>query len=181
MTPRANPRAGLVPTTSPVDEDVVKSHMRTFDLLRTGLHWARATVSYLAWTRGETAKGSGRVQAGDINIFYKWFGFGEPILMLHGGFTAIEGWVAQIPELSRSYFLIGMDSRGHGRTTLGNAGLLRHRSPGADNRRGQGRVPRSPRRPLAIFEALRDAMPNAAMTVIPSGSHGLHVEYRRNR
>lgn len=270
--------------------------MSTIDSLRTGLHWARATASYLAWTRGETAKGSGRVQAGDINIFYKWFGFGEPVLMLHDGFTAIEGWVAQVPELSRSYLLIGMDSRGHGRTTLGTAGLT-YRQLGrdaaalldilntgpvtvlglsdggnaalglalerpdlvkglvlmgtslnlengiADKRAAaesflrntspellflrlvrdlmnpeRGSWPRFleqmrtlwmapsdvtlddisaieapaliiagdkdeflalPSDPLAIFEALRDAMPNAAMTVIPSGSHGLHIEYAK--
>ena len=108
-----------------------KEQMSTVDSLRTGLKWTRAISSYLAWARGETARGSGRVQAGDINIFYKWFGYGEPLLLLHGGFTLIEGWVAQIPALSSSNLLIAMDSRGHGRTTLGTAGLT-YRQMGRD-------------------------------------------------
>ena len=97
--------------------------MSTSDSLRTGIKWTGAILSYLAWTRGETAKGSGRVQAGDINIYYKWFGHGEPLLLLHGGFMVIEGWVAQIPALAGANLVIAMDSRGHGRTTLGTAGL----------------------------------------------------------
>jgi len=97
--------------------------MSVIDSLRTGLKWTGAIASYLAWARGETARGSGRVQAGDINIYFKWFGAGEPVLLMHGGFTVLEGWVAQIPYLSRGNTLIAMDSRGHGRTTLGTAGL----------------------------------------------------------
>lgn len=105
--------------------------MPLIDSLRTGLKWTGAIGSYLAWARGATARGSGRVQAGDINIYYKWFGYGEPLLLMHGGFTVIEGWVAQIPLLSRSNLLIAMDSRGHGRTTLGTAGLT-YRQMGRD-------------------------------------------------
>ena len=93
--------------------------MSILDSVEIGASWTKALASYAVWSRGQRTKGSGRVQAGDIDIYYKWFGRGEPILMLHGGFMVIEGFAAQIPSLSRSHLLIAMDSRGHGRTTLG--------------------------------------------------------------
>lgn len=45
------------------------------------------------------------------------------ILFLHGGFGSIETFNALTPALAPSYRLIGIDSRGQGRSTLGDAPL----------------------------------------------------------
>ena len=43
----------------------------------------------------------------------------EPLLFLHGGFGTIEDFNGILPDLERKYRLIGIDSRGQGRSTLG--------------------------------------------------------------
>ncbi|MBU1670062.1 MAG: alpha/beta hydrolase, partial [Actinobacteria bacterium] len=61
-----------------------------------------------------------RVNVDDINVFFRRFGSGDPVLLLHGGFMFAETWAGQIPALSRDHLLIAPDARGHGRTTLGD-------------------------------------------------------------
>ena len=105
--------------------------MNTIGSLKASKPWVHALVSFTAWSFFTGCKGSGRVAAGDISIFYKRFGRGEPVLLLHGGFTIAEGWAAQIPALARGHMVVAMDSRGHGRTTLGTARLT-YRQMGHD-------------------------------------------------
>lgn len=69
--------------------------------------------------RARPVRSSGRVQADDISIFYRRYGCGEPVLMLHGGFMFAETWGRQIPAIQENYEVIATDARGHGRTTLG--------------------------------------------------------------
>jgi pimeloyl-ACP methyl ester carboxylesterase len=45
------------------------------------------------------------------------------LLLLHGGYGNIEDFNAILPELGKEYTLIGIDSRGHGKSTLGNSSL----------------------------------------------------------
>lgn len=45
------------------------------------------------------------------------------LLMLHGGFENIEALNPITPYLSRDFRIIGIDSRGHGKSTLGNRKL----------------------------------------------------------
>jgi pimeloyl-ACP methyl ester carboxylesterase len=52
------------------------------------------------------------------------------VLLLHGGFTCAETWAGQIPALARDYRVIATDSRGHGRTTLGEGPLTYRRMAG---------------------------------------------------
>lgn len=47
----------------------------------------------------------------------------EPLLFLHGGFGNIEDFNPVIPLLRNKYRLIGIDSRGQGKSTLGNEKL----------------------------------------------------------
>jgi len=42
-----------------------------------------------------------------------------PLLLLHGGFGSLEDFQAVFPGLARDHRLIAIDSRGHGRSTLG--------------------------------------------------------------
>jgi pimeloyl-ACP methyl ester carboxylesterase len=48
---------------------------------------------------------------------------GSVIVLLHGGFGSIEDFNPITPYLSKDYRLIGIDSRGHGKSTLGSDGL----------------------------------------------------------
>lgn len=50
---------------------------------------------------------------------------GPPLLMLHGGFGTIEDFNIFLPGLGNDFKIIGIDSRGHGRSTLGLRQVLR--------------------------------------------------------
>lgn len=52
---------------------------------------------------------------------------GPALLCLPGGFGQIETWNALAPGLASTYRLIGIDSRGHGRSTLGSLPLTYRR------------------------------------------------------
>jgi pimeloyl-ACP methyl ester carboxylesterase len=61
---------------------------------------------------------SQRVQINDIEMYYEIEGFGEPLLLLHGGTGCQENWAhAGRYQFVREYTLIKPDARGHGRTT----------------------------------------------------------------
>jgi pimeloyl-ACP methyl ester carboxylesterase len=105
--------------------------VNTIESLKVGRPWISALLTYAAFSRLTRSKGCGRLPAGDIDIYYKRFGCGEPVLLLHGGFMVSEGWAAQMPALARDHMVIAMDSRGHGRTTLGTAQLT-YRQMGLD-------------------------------------------------
>ncbi|RZJ71039.1 alpha/beta hydrolase [Flavobacterium sp.] len=47
----------------------------------------------------------------------------RPIVFLHGGMGTIEDFNALLPLLDPNFRLIGIDSRGHGKSTMGNFGL----------------------------------------------------------
>lgn len=52
-----------------------------------------------------------------ITIYYEEYGAGEPLLLLHGNSQSIEAFSNQIPELSKHYRVIAVDTRGQGRST----------------------------------------------------------------
>jgi len=53
----------------------------------------------------------------DIKVYYEIYGTGEPLLLLHGNGGSIESFEFQIPELSKLFQVIAVDSRGQGRST----------------------------------------------------------------
>jgi pimeloyl-ACP methyl ester carboxylesterase len=57
------------------------------------------------------------VDVNDIKVYYEIYGEGEPLLLMHGGGGSIEDFVFQIPELSKHFKIIAVDSRAQGRTT----------------------------------------------------------------
>ncbi len=59
----------------------------------------------------------GRVDLGGAEIFYRTYGSGPPLLLVHGFFSTGELWSDLVPELSQSYRLIVPDMRGMGRST----------------------------------------------------------------
>ena len=60
---------------------------------------------------------SGYAPVNGVRIWYAAFGAGEPVILLHGGLANADYWGNQIRALQRSYRVVVMDSRGHGRST----------------------------------------------------------------
>lgn len=52
---------------------------------------------------------------------------GQPIVLLHGGLGSRNDFLPLAKHLASDYRLIAIDSRGHGRSALGNAPLTYHR------------------------------------------------------
>lgn len=63
------------------------------------------------------------VTSGDARIAYYDVGRGRPLVLLHGNGEDSGYFKAQIPEFSRFYRVIAVDSRGHGRSESGSQGL----------------------------------------------------------
>jgi pimeloyl-ACP methyl ester carboxylesterase len=56
----------------------------------------------------------------DIKVYYEIYGEGDPILLLHGNSGSIKAGEYQIPELSKHFKVIAVDSRAQGRSTDSN-------------------------------------------------------------
>jgi pimeloyl-ACP methyl ester carboxylesterase len=63
---------------------------------------------------------SGYVEANGVNYFYRIYGEGEPLLLLHGGLGSIDMFAPILPILAEGRQVIGVDLQGHGRTALGD-------------------------------------------------------------
>jgi pimeloyl-ACP methyl ester carboxylesterase len=62
-----------------------------------------------------------KVQAGDVDIAYKMFSNGEPILLISGASADMNAWDPSfISDLSSNYTVIVFDNRGVGNTTIGS-------------------------------------------------------------
>ena len=60
----------------------------------------------------------GYVEHDGARIWYATYGFGSPVILLHGGLGHSGNWGYQVPALVRSgYRAVLIDSRGHGRST----------------------------------------------------------------
>ena len=57
------------------------------------------------------------INISDIKVYYETYGEGEPLLLFHGNGGSMHHFGLQIPELSRHFKVIAVDSRGQGRTT----------------------------------------------------------------
>jgi len=69
-----------------------------------------------------------------VEIEYQVTGSGEPLLMIHGFGECIEqSWGAIAPELAKSYRVIAVNQRGHGRST-NPSGKFTHRQSAEDVR-----------------------------------------------
>jgi len=65
------------------------------------------------------------IGTGGANIYYEEIGNTDKpaLLMLHGGYESIENLNPMTTYLSDDFRIIGIDSRGHGKSTLGNKKL----------------------------------------------------------
>ena len=57
------------------------------------------------------------LEVNDIKVYYEIYGEGEPLLLLHGNGGSIENFLFQIPEFSKHFRVIAVDSRAQGRST----------------------------------------------------------------
>jgi pimeloyl-ACP methyl ester carboxylesterase len=66
-------------------------------------------------------KAAGRyVTAGDAKNYYELYGYGEPIVLLHGGIMGSTAEMTQfIDKLKPNYKVIAISSRGHGKSEMG--------------------------------------------------------------
>ncbi|WP_459990417.1 alpha/beta fold hydrolase [Methylosoma difficile] len=75
------------------------------------------------WTT-PTALQTGHIESKGAHIHYVVYGQGEPVLLLHGGLSNKLSWFSQIPWLvAAGRRVVLVDTRGHGDSTSGNAGL----------------------------------------------------------
>jgi len=62
-----------------------------------------------------------KVRVGDIDIAYRIFGNGEPILLVSGASAGIDGWdPSTLRSLSSNHKVIVFDGRGVGNTSMGS-------------------------------------------------------------
>jgi pimeloyl-ACP methyl ester carboxylesterase len=66
----------------------------------------------------------GYVERQGARIWYGTVGEGPTVFLLHGGMASSDSWGYQIPALVKSHHrVVLVDTRGHGRSTLGNVPL----------------------------------------------------------
>jgi len=53
----------------------------------------------------------------DADIYYEIYGKGEPLFLLHGNGGSIDAFTKEIPELSKHFQVIAMDTRAQGKST----------------------------------------------------------------
>lgn len=57
------------------------------------------------------------IDVNDIKVYYEVYGEGEPVLLLHGNGGSIANFQYQIPELSKHFKVIAVDSRAQGKSS----------------------------------------------------------------
>lgn len=60
------------------------------------------------------------MDVGGVKLYYEIYGKGEPLLMLNGNNTSMVRFSNQLEVLSKKYMVIGLDSRGQGKSTSNN-------------------------------------------------------------
>lgn len=77
--------------------------------------------------RSSDAQIEGYVERASARIWYASLGSGPPVILLHGGLSSSLAWRGQVPALLEAgYRVVLVDSRGHGRSTLGRLPLSYH-------------------------------------------------------
>ena len=62
------------------------------------------------------SNGGAYLEVADTKIYYEVYGEGSPVLLLHGGMGSISNFNKVIPDLSKHFKLIAIDSPSHGRS-----------------------------------------------------------------
>jgi pimeloyl-ACP methyl ester carboxylesterase len=57
-----------------------------------------------------------RISANDVEIHYEKTGRGDPVVLVHGGWSDLHNWQPVAPALAESFLVVAFDRRGHGRS-----------------------------------------------------------------
>jgi pimeloyl-ACP methyl ester carboxylesterase len=75
-------------------------------------------LAFAVWrTVSNEAHGGEYATINNVRIYYETYGYGPPVLVLHGGTGTLEDMHYQIRALAATRLVIAADSRGHGRST----------------------------------------------------------------
>jgi pimeloyl-ACP methyl ester carboxylesterase len=74
------------------------------------------TTDEIAPARAVERTGGAYVDAGAVRTYYEVHGVGDPLLLLHGGFCAVETFDGLTAPLAARYRVHAPERRGHGRT-----------------------------------------------------------------
>ena len=66
---------------------------------------------------GDNSEAGKFAKVNGINIYYEEYGKGEPLLLLHGNSCSINLFMKNIPELSKYFRVIAVDTRGQGKSS----------------------------------------------------------------
>ncbi|TDX82872.1 alpha/beta fold hydrolase [Epilithonimonas xixisoli] len=66
---------------------------------------------------GKNRKAGKILNLKDADIYYEVYGKGEPLFLLHGNGGSIDAFSKEIPELSKYFKVIAMDTRAQGKST----------------------------------------------------------------
>jgi hypothetical protein len=76
-------------------------------------------------TDGDNDTAGHFITANGIKLYYETYGQGQPLLLLHGNSSSISLFEKQIPDFSKQYQVIAVDTRGQGRSGEdGKTGLI---------------------------------------------------------
>jgi pimeloyl-ACP methyl ester carboxylesterase len=65
------------------------------------------------------------VTANDVRLYYERSGVGDPLVLVHGGWSDHDNWQPVAPALARSFLVVAYDRRGHGQSQRGAQGTRR--------------------------------------------------------
>ena len=82
------------------------------------------------FSNGKVAVEGQYVDLGGTSFYYKSAGAGVPIVFLHGGTSTSDSWESYINKFCNSYWVIAPDSRGQGRSSLGDGPITYGRMAG---------------------------------------------------
>lgn len=68
-------------------------------------------------TLGNNSEFGKYMEVGSVKLYYEIYGKGEPLLMLNGNNSSMARFSKQLESLSKKYMVIGLDSRGQGKST----------------------------------------------------------------
>ena len=87
--------------------------------IATIILWAISTAGFgqTPIIYGSNEKVGKYIDVNDIRVYYEIYGEGEPLLLLHGNGGSIENFFLQIPEFSKHFKVIALDSRAQGRSS----------------------------------------------------------------
>jgi len=61
---------------------------------------------------------SGYAEVNGTRLYYELTGEGEPLALIHGGYSDLRMWDYQIQDISKKHRLLRYDLRGHGKSSL---------------------------------------------------------------